>query len=160
MENTKKYLTSREVCSIYNITSRTLLNWCYNGKINFIRTKGNHRRYINPNYKGDSGRYCYCRVSTNSQRKELETQIEYMTKNYPEYEIIHDIGSGKDTSRDGFTMLLDIAVNGGVSELVIPSKDILCTDGFELFEKVISTYSDGKITVLRNTKIAVVDFLE
>lgn len=158
MENkeVKKYLSSKEICKIYNITSRTLLNWCYAGKINFIRTKGNHRRYINPAYAGHIYKYCYCRALT---KELLDKQIEYFQKYHPGYEIISDIGLGSDTSREGFTQLLDFAIEGRVSELVLPTKDTLCTSGFEILEKIIKKYSNGNI-IVSNNKSPIVEFIE
>lgn len=154
MEN--KYLSSKEICKIYNITSRTLLNWCYAGKINYIRTKGNHRRYINPAYAGYIFKYCYCRAL---DKESLDRQIEHMKKAYPGYEIVSDIGLGSDTAREGFTRLLEYIIDGRVTELVIPTKDTLCTNGYDIVEKLIRRYSNGSITVA-NTKLALVEFVE
>lgn len=151
-----KYLSSKEICKIYNITSRTLLNWCYAGKIKFIRTKGNHRRYINPIYEDKMNKYCYCR---SQDKVSLDRQIEYMKQTYPNYEIISDIGLGSDTSREGFTRLLDLVVGGKVSELVLFTKDTLCTNGYEIVEKLINKYSNGEIIVSK-PKVAIVEFIE
>ena len=56
---------------IRQITSRTLARWNKEGKINSMRTDGNHRRYIKKdidNRRLDTNktrkRICYCRVST------------------------------------------------------------------------------------------------
>lgn len=38
--NGEKYLTNREVCQLFRISSRTLQNWRDTGKISFIRLKG------------------------------------------------------------------------------------------------------------------------
>jgi excisionase family DNA binding protein len=152
----KKYLSSKEICKIYNITSRTLLNWCYAGKINFIRTKGNHRRYINPAYAGHIYKYCYCR---SLDKQQLDKQIEHFRKLYPGYEVISDIGFGSEVNREGFTQLLDFAIEGRVSELVLPTKDTLCTNGFEIIEKIIKKYSNGSI-IISNTKLPTVEYCE
>ena len=156
VSESNKYLSSKEICKIYNITSRTLLNWCYAGKIHFIRTKGNHRRYINPAYSGHIYKYCYCRAT---DKISLDKQIEYVKKSYPGYEILSDIGLGSDPNREGFTKLIDLAIDGKVSELVIPTKDTLCTNGYEIVEKLIQKYSNGHI-LTANIKSPVVDFIE
>lgn len=152
----EKYISSKEICKIYNITSRTLLNWCYAGKIKFIRTKGNHRRYINPEYNGHIYKYCYCR---SQDPDSLSKQIEHMKKTYPGYEIISDIGTGNDSSREGFGKILDFAIDGRISELIIPTKDTLSTNGFDIIEKIIKKYSNGEI-IVSNNKLAIVEFIE
>ena len=43
----------------------------------------------------------YCRVTTSSQKEDLERQIEYFRCKYPDYEIIKDIGSGLNFKRKG-----------------------------------------------------------
>jgi predicted site-specific integrase-resolvase len=71
-----------------------------------------------------------------------------MKKNYPDYILIKDIGSGINFRRKGLIKIIDFAMNGEIEELVIAYKDRLCRIGYELIEYIITNYSHGKITVL------------
>jgi predicted site-specific integrase-resolvase len=153
MENEKLY-KPREICEKFNITPRTLLNWSYNGKIGFTRTHSGHRRYILPtDPKGPKPtskrrKICYCRVSTASQKEDLERQIEYFRIEYPNHEIIRDIGSGINFKRRGFNAILESGIQGDIEEVVVTHKDRLCRFGFELIERIITKQSNGEIVVL------------
>ena len=158
-KNTKNNLLSpKQASKLLNITTQSLIHWNNKGLISSVRTKGNHRRYLLDDVlqqcssfqKQDfQGRFiCYCRVSTYSQKKDLERQVEFFRDKYPDHEIIQDIGSGINFKRKGFKTLVDEAINGNIKEIVVTHKDRLCRFGFELIEHIVSTHSDGKIVVL------------
>ena len=94
---------------------------------------------------------CYCRVSTPSQKEDLERQVEYFQAEFPNHEIIKDTGSGLNFKRKGFNAILDSAIRGDISEVVVTHKDRLCRFGFELIERVIAS-GNGKILVLNQEK--------
>lgn len=161
---TEKFLSPGQAAKLLNVTVRTLYNWETTGKIKCIRTNGNHRRYIMssiPDYKNfitketkeiehsSKRKVCYCRVSTTSQKEDMERQVEYFKREYPHHEIIKDIGSGLNFKRKGFNSILDSAIEGNINEVVVTHKDRLCRFGFELVEHIIGKY-DGKIVVLDN----------
>ena len=99
------------------------------------------------NKKNNKRNICYCRVSTSSQKEDLERQIEYFRCKYPDYEIIKDIGSGLNFKRKGFNTILDTAFKGDIGEVVVTHKDRLCRFGFELVLRIIES-TNGKILVL------------
>jgi excisionase family DNA binding protein len=155
----KQYLRPEEVCKYLRLTPENLALWARKGKIQCIRTTGNHRRYPIDEIARLTGqtppekskqKYCYCRVSTHSQKEDLERQVELLTLKFPNHKIIRDIGSGINFKRRGFNSLLDSAINGNVEEIVVTHRDRLCRFGFELIEKIVSTCSNGKIVVLDN----------
>lgn len=80
----------------------------------------------------------YCRVSTRSQKDDLETQINnvksYMIAKGYQYEIIEDIGSGINYNKKGLKQLIDKINNQEVSKVVVLYKDRLVRFGFELIE--------------------------
>jgi predicted site-specific integrase-resolvase len=90
---------------------------------------------------------CYCRVSTSSQKEDLERQVEYFRCKYPDYEIVKDIGSGINFKRKGFNSILDSAFKGDIGEIVVTHRDRLCRFGFELVLRIIES-TNGKILVL------------
>jgi putative resolvase len=149
----EQYIRPEQVCKMLKVTTRTLYNWDSKGKLKSIRTKGGHRRYLlsdilskteslpyspysilapdqyhqTPEIKGRQ--ICYCRVSTRGQGKDLERQIEYFKLQYPNHEIIKDYGSGINFKRKGFNSILDSAIKGDISEVVVTHKDRLCRFG-------------------------------
>ena len=154
-----KYLRPEEASKLLKVTVRTLQLWEGAGKITCVRTKGNHRRFLRddiiailPSEKHPPPKQkniCYCRVSTPSQKEDLERQVEYFTCKYPNHEIIKDIGSGINFKREGFNSILDSAIKGNIGEIVVTHKDRLCRFGFELIRRIIEGHPNyGKILVL------------
>jgi len=92
---------------------------------------------------------CYARVSTKSQEKDLERQVEFLRERYPENRIVKDIGSGLNWKRKGLRALLEQILKGNINEIVVTYKDRLCRFGFELFKFIIEKQG-GKIIVLCN----------
>jgi len=95
---------------------------------------------------------CYCRVSSNKQKEDLERQIKFMKEKFPTHIIIQDIGSGLNYKRKGLQELMEKAINGEIEELVIAYKDRLTRFGYEMIEWLISKYSNGKIIVINKNE--------
>ena len=75
-----------------------------------------------------------------------------MEEKYPGYEIIKDIGSGINMKRDGLNKIIDLAIKGELEELVIAYKDRLARFGYEMIERIIEEYSNGKITIINKSE--------
>lgn len=95
---------------------------------------------------------CYCRVSSNKQKEDLERQIKFMKDKFPTHTVIQDIGSGLNYKRKGLQELMEKAINGEIEELVIAYKDRLTRFGYEMIEWLISKYSNGKIIVINKNE--------
>lgn len=97
----------------------------------------------------------YCRVSTLSQKDDLNTQINniksYMYAKGYEFEIISDIGSGIDYKKKGLQELLNKINDQDVSKIIILHKDKLIGFGFELIEYLCKV-NDVEIEIIDNTK--------
>jgi predicted site-specific integrase-resolvase len=151
-----EYLTPRETAKLLQVTTRTLTQWHFDGKLDCFRTKGNHKRYAMSDIKklmSSSGeptgrKICYCRVSTSSQKEDLERQVEFFKREYDGYDIITDIGSGLNWKRKGLQTILDGIKEGNISEIVVTHRDRLCRFGFELIEGMLERCCHGKIVVL------------
>ncbi len=87
---------------------------------------------------------CYCRVSTRSQKEDLERQVQFFQGEYPGYEIIKDIGSGLNSKRKGFNSILDSGIKGDLEEVVVTHRDRFCRFDFDIFERIIQEYSGEK----------------
>lgn len=80
----------------------------------------------------------YCRVSTPSQKDDLDNQVNnvksYMIAKGYQFEIITDVGSGINYKKKGLKQLVDKINNRQISKVVILYKDRLIRFGYELIE--------------------------
>lgn len=159
MDDEDDLLRPKDVLKYLNISASTLCRWGNEGKLQTVKTKGGKSRY----YKKEiiafrcqkegtpipdtRKKFCYCRVSTSSQKDDLMRQIDLFRNQYPEHTIITDIGSGLNFKRKGLNTILDSAISGDLFEVVVTHKDRLCRFGFDLIERII-TRQNGKILVL------------
>lgn len=157
----EKFIRPETACSILKVVPGTLRLWANTGKINFITTKGGHRRYNVDEFLQCNGHspviiskknFCYARVSTYSQKKDLDSQQELFKIKFPDNTIVTDIGSGINFKRKGLLFLLEQSLKGNINELIITHKDRLCRFGFEIISKVIE-FNGGKIVVLYDEEI-------
>lgn len=153
-----KFVTRKEVLKILKIHYHTLYSMVKRGEIETLKI-GKRNLYNLDKFLRDKGvtnkkkqKICYCRVSSNKQKEDLERQINFMKEKYPDYEIIKDIGSGLNFKRRGLNKIIEIAINGELEELLITYKDRLCRIGFELIENIIKKYSNGKITIVNKSE--------
>ena len=156
MDSKDHFISCKKARELLGISTSTLRRYDTNGTIETIRTPGNTRLYnvqkfirTHGNYKAGE-RICYCRVSSNGQKNDLASQIEYMKKKYPEHRIISDIGSGVNFKRKGLIEIIKLAIDGKLSEVVVAYKDRLCRVGYELLEMIITEYSRAKIIIENN----------
>ncbi len=95
---------------------------------------------------------CYIRVTSESQRENLEKQRGYFCKKYPAYQIIEDVGSGIDFNRGGFKQIQNLAMSKKLDKLVIANKQVLLRTGFDFFENIVKNYSNGTIIIDNGVK--------
>jgi len=151
MEN---YKTRKETLEILGIHYKTLYKLAENKEIESIKIGSRQLYNINKYLKNlkienvNKKNICYCRVSSKKQKEDLYRQIKYMEEKYPNYEIIKDIGSGINMNRDGLNKIIDLAIKGELNELVIAYKDRLARFGYDMIERIIKSYSNGKIIIL------------
>jgi excisionase family DNA binding protein len=156
MEN---YRTRKEACEILGIHYVTLYRLAEKKEIEIIkigeRQLYNVNKYLRKIKAEDEikkKKICYCRVSSGKQKEDLNRQIKFMEEKYPGYEIIKDIGSGINIERDGLNKIIDLAIKGELEELVIAYKDRLARFGYEMIERIIEEYSNGKITIINKSE--------
>ena len=138
----------------------TVYNLVKNNKIETIKvgniSKYNLGKYILDNkieiQKSTKKKICYCRVSSRKQEGDLERQIEIMKINYPEYEIITDIGSGLNLKRKGLEKIIDMSIKGEIEEVIVTYKDRLARFGYDLIEMILKKYSNAKITIINKNE--------
>jgi putative resolvase len=85
-------------------------------------------------------KYCYCRVNSESQKDDLQAQIEEMQSRYPEHIIISDIGSATNWNRKGLRQLLDHIYEGSCKQIVVTNRYKVCRFAFELLEWIFQKH--------------------
>lgn len=147
------------------VTIQTLRNWDKDGKLKPAKvTEGGTRYYSEyqlnsylgkPLYTRERLVLGYARVSTHSQKDDLERQIEniktYMYAKGYQFEMVTDIGSGINYTKKGLNYLLDRVMSGSVEKVVILYKDRLVRFGFELIQHVCE-FNQTEIEIIDNTE--------
>lgn len=140
------YVKSKEARKQLGVTDATLRSWAASGKIKYIRvTDTGNRLYDiesfceerNENKETktqDKTSYIYARVSSASQKEDLERQISFLKGRYPTHEVVRDIASGINFKRKGLNKILDNAMQGTVKEVVVAHRDRLCRIAWEHFD--------------------------
>lgn len=97
------FVTPQKARKMLGVTTQTLHRWDKTGKIRSVRVPSGVRRYYHEdiqnilssaNVVNQKKKVAYCRVSSKHQNDDLERQINYFKTEYPDYEVVADIGSG------------------------------------------------------------------
>jgi predicted site-specific integrase-resolvase len=152
------YVPRKKVLETLGIHYQTLYNLVKRKEIESIKigrvSVYNLDKYIKDNniLINNKEKICYCRVSSQKQKEDLERQINLMKKLYPNYRVISDIGSGLNFKRKGLQELINLAIKNQIDEVVVAYKDRLARFGFELIENIIKTHSHGSIKILNKSE--------
>lgn len=175
---TPKYMSTPKTTKFFGISRDTLLRWGKANIITFYNTRPDgqgHMRWDINSFRGvihkadkniipkpmfekaeetksEKRGICYCRVLTRNHMDELKTQIDLIQEKYPNFEVIKDFGSGTNFKRRGFMKILDQAVKGDISTIVITHKDVLTRIGFELFEWLFQKLNISLVVLNQNTE--------
>lgn len=146
-------MDAKDVLKLLKVSRSTLTNYVNNGT---IRVTKKHNGFYNYNdsdvYKiayGDIKRKTciYARVSSSSQKKDLENQVELLkqwcfNQGYSISAVYSDIASGISfENRKQFFEMLDNIIEGKVERVVISYKDRLSRVGFDLFYHLFKKYN-------------------
>ncbi len=146
--------------TLWEERTRTLARWSEDGKIPTFKTEAGQRRYDISAYLKQKAvstelarpsTVLYARVSTSSQRDDLQRQTEALTTNYPGCEVITEIGSGLNFRRKKLNAILERIISGDIQLLVVAHKDRLARFGFDLIEWLCERFN-CKIVVLYQQK--------
>lgn len=97
----------------------------------------------------------YCRVSTKSQKDDLENQINnvktYMISRGYQFDIISDVGSGINYNNAGLKKLVSMINGKEISKVVVLYKDRLVRFGFDLI-KYLCEINGVEIEIIDNSE--------
>jgi len=158
----EKLYTMREASEILGVHIRTLQKWDKQGKIRCVRTVGGKRRVPESEIKRLLGFHeerrvvGYARVSSYTQRDDLERQIEMISQYAKEHgwsiEILKDIGSGLKEDRKSFQKLLKMVMDKEVSKVIIAYPDRLTRFGFKTIQQFLQSYGTEIIVINHEEK--------
>jgi putative resolvase len=153
----ERLYTLKEACLLLGLHPRTIQKWDKQGKIKVVRTLGGRRRIPESEIRrlqGERGIRSvigYARVSSATQKDDLERQVEYLRQRGVQ-EVITDIGSGLNEKRKGFLKLLDRVLHNEVDKVVILYEDRLTRFGFDTLRKVFEAHGTS-IEVLNQVEM-------
>ena len=159
----EKLYTLKQASGILGVHPKTLQRWDREGKIRAIKTPGGRRRIPESEIRRllgityENGKIAgYARVSSHTQKDDLERQIaaieEYARKRGWIVEIFKDIGSGLNENRKNYRKLLELAVKGEISKIIITYPDRLTRFGFKTLEFLLSQHGVEIIVLNRKEK--------
>lgn len=129
-----------EASRFFGVAPFTLRRWAELGIIRARTTPGGHRRYYleskrsEPSLESDPNAFViYARVSSAKQRGDLERQVKFLQRRYPDYRIVRDIGSGINFERPGFKALLEQLFQGKIRKVVVTYPDRFARFGFDFY---------------------------
>lgn len=164
-DNKDIFVSGKVAKEMLGISSKTLHVWDAENKINTFRTPSGARRYNLQDIKNigmcvpsskQKKKICYCRVSSQKQIDDLERQQNFFRQQYPNHDLVTDIGSGINWKRKGLKTILDEAMYGNISEIVVAHRDRLCRFAFELLEWLFSRLG-VKLVVLSQSENKSID---
>ena len=154
---TKNYVTPGEATRILGVCDRTLRYWEEQGKITAIRTAGGQRRYDITTYTtgttGDRVIILYARVSSTKQKEDRERQCEYLQSQYPDGELVKEVGGGLNYKRKKMLTILERVMSGNVKRIVVTYQDRLARFGFDLLQWFCAKHS-CEILVLHKVELS------
>jgi len=158
----EKLYSMKEASQMLGVNLRTLQRWDEEGKIHCVRTVGGKRRVPESEIKRILGLHeerkiiGYARVSSPTQRDDLERQIEAINQYAKEHgwniEILKDIGSGLNEDRKSFQKLLKMVMNKEVSKVIVTCPDRLTRFGFKVLQQLFQSYGTEIIVINQEEK--------
>ena len=169
------FVGGKEAMEILGVHRNTLYNWENQGLIEVVRNNPKGKRFYNVKKfmennnikcsinkktktftcskisdieKKERINICYARVSSKHQRDDLLRQKELLMSQYPDYDLVQDIGSGINLTKKNLLKIIDWAIAGKIETLVIAYKDRLARFGYDLIEYFIKEYSNGEIIIM------------
>ncbi|WP_016732231.1 IS607 family transposase [Saccharolobus islandicus] len=158
----ERYLTPSEVAEIFSMSRSGVIKWIREGKIKAVEINGRWRIPYSEIERllSGGGRVkqvaIYARVSSNTQKDDLERQLdvlrEWVRKTLGEVSVteIKDIGSGLKEDRRGLKKLLELAKRRQIDAVVVAYKDRLTRFGFEYLVELFKAYGVNVIVAFQD----------
>lgn len=144
MKYAKLQIAARE----WGVHYRTILSWARSNRIQHIVLPSGAKQYELPSRMSISGKTIgYIRVSSYSQKANLNTQRELLLSQFPNAEIVSEVASGLNFKRKKLWDIVESSIRGDVSTVVVTHKDRLARFGFDFIQRVLERFN-CKLVVL------------
>lgn len=155
-------MKANKVLKILQVTRPTLVSYVKNGKIKATRLTNGYWDYDDGSVyelvglKDQRKVVVYGRVSTNNQKKLLESQIEanikWANKNgYKIDEVYQDIASGMNFDRNDFKKMIMNVIKRKIKTIIISHKDRFSRISFDVWNEICKEF-DCNIVVINNVE--------
>jgi len=167
-----KYVPYSEVRKHYQVRPQTVQNWAKNGRVRYKAIQNSTRKTwlydldsigefiesstrerVEPSESESNRIVIYVRVSSKEQEPDLIRQRELLSKQFPNAEIMEDVGSGLNYKRPAFSSLVKRICRDEISQVVVTYKDRLVRFGFELFEQLCDEHSTKILVYCKNDEL-------
>ena len=156
------YMKANKVLNILQVTRPTLVSYVKSGKIKATRLTNGYWDYDDDSVyelvglKDQRKVVVYSRVSTNNQKKSLESQIEanikWANKNgYKIDEVYQDIASGMNFDRNDFKKMIMNVMKRKIKTIIISHKDRFSRISFDVWNEICKEF-DCNIVVINNVE--------
>ena len=152
------YVAPRKAMQLLGVSEKTLRNWEEQGKIKAIRTPSGQRRYDVEEYvrrqgKDNRATILYARVSSHKQKQELQRQADFLQSQFPEGELVKEVGGGLNFKRKGLISILGRVLQGDIQRVIVCHQDRLARFGVELIRWMCEQNS-CELLVLSRTELS------
>lgn len=155
-------MKANKVLKILQVTRPTLVSYIKSGKIKATRLTNGYWDYDDDSVyelaglKDQRKVVVYSRVSTNNQKKSLESQIEanikWANKNgYKIDEVYQDIASGMNFDRNDFKKMIMNVMKRKIKTIIISHKDRFSRISFDAWNEICNEF-DCNIVVINNVE--------
>ena len=155
-------MKANKVLKILQVTRPTLVSYVKSGKIKATRLTNGYWDYNDDSVyelvglKDQRKVVVYSRVSTNNQKKSLESQIEanikWANKNgYKIDEVYQDIASGMNFDRNDFKKMIMNVMKRKIKTIIISHKDRFSRISFDVWNEICKEF-DCNIVVINNVE--------
>ncbi|WP_291999293.1 IS607 family transposase [Caldivirga sp.] len=146
----ERYLSTGEFARVMGVSRSAVIKWIRVGRVVAYNVNGRWRIPYSEVERLIRGVQrikrvaLYARVSSNTQRGDLEKQVEslrlWVVKNLPqaEYVIVTDIASGLKEDRKGLFKLIGMAKRREIDAVVVAYRDRLTRFGFEYLKTLLN----------------------
>jgi excisionase family DNA binding protein len=147
----ESYLSTRGFAELLGVSRAAVIKWVKGGRVAAYSVHGRWRvpySEVERVLRGVQRVGCvaiYARVSSNTQRGDLERQVEalklWVYRNLPntEYVVVTDVVSGLNEGRSGLRELIEMAKRREVQAIVVAYRDRLTRFGFEYLKALFNT---------------------
>lgn len=158
MSDFMPYISPKDASELTGFHPKTLAKWADAGRIDFIKAESGYRRYDVLSLKkmmveDDRAVILYGRVSTHSQKDDLQRQIDFLRSRYSDGELIYEVCSGLNFKRKKLLAILSRVIKSEVKEIVVAYSDRLVRFDFDLVVWLCAQF-DCKVIVLNQVVLS------